>query len=171
MFQSNRAAHATGSAAAATLSLHSDPDVERLVRRSYWPDYAVLDALGVAAPQTSQPGASGARSDRLRNDALRDALAAPQSLGSQRQPPAVADGEAPPSAAEPLAGATGRGAVIRPGPFGGASGDGVNRDRGSFRVKPPPPVVPAYAFSEAPVLGERWDLQALIEGFGPAHGP
>jgi hypothetical protein len=161
MFQSNRAAHATGSAAAATQSLHSDPDVERLVRRSYWPDYAVLEALGVAAPQTSQAGTSGALADRSLNDALRDALATPQRLGAQRQPSAAADGDATPSAAGPF----------RPGPFGGASGDGMNRDRGSYRVKPPPPVVPAYAFSEAPVLGERWDLQALIEGFGPAHGP
>lgn len=174
MFQSNRAAHATGSAASSTRAQHSDPALERLIRRAYWPDYAVLAALGVAAPQTRGAVTDGAASttgglaDHLLHEALADHPLAPDGLGpgsgltTSGLPSGLLSGAS-------LAG-QGRGA-FRPGPFGGAAGDGVSRNRGSHAVQPPPPVVPAYAFRAEPARGERWDLQALIEGFGPAYGP
>jgi len=57
------------------------------------------------------------------------------------------------------------------GPFGGAAGDGFNRDKGSFAKVPLPAVPPEFEACEEPVVGEHWDLGALIAGFGPSYGP
>lgn len=163
MFQSNRAVHQTGSAKASARQQHSDPELERLIRRAYWQDYAVLEALGIATPQTGphhhqadvnsaeeKGSVTGGLSDHLFREALSDQKGASPSVDVSHD------------------GAAGH---KKPGPFGGAFGDGVNRDQGSYASKPAPLVVPMHEFSRKPMYGERWDLQSMIEGFGPSYGP
>jgi hypothetical protein len=199
MFQSNRAIHQTGSAKASARQQHSDPSLERLIRRAYWQDYAVLAALGIATPQsgphhhTDQAEEEGSITGGLSDHLFREALNDEHAKRGLNQRPGVSNIGGPSSSstfsiggssggASGVAGGGGGGASVysgldatfdqkRPGPFGGAFGDGVNRDQGSYALKPLPLVVPIYEFSSSPKYGERWDLQSLIEGFGPSHGP
>jgi len=147
----NQAIYETNGVIHATLATdkirakHTDPELERRIRRAYWADYAVLERIGLFVRDKSS---------------LADHLLERQRHGDDEDA----------ASAGLLDGADHDGHILG-GPFGGAHGDGVNRHQGSYATAPAPRVPPTFRSQENPVLGEHWADADFFAGFGPMYGP